>query len=218
MRKILVAISYILIADSSSLTVFGIESLLKERPDTVIGKAENGDDLLTAAKTDQPNIILLGDHFDPLIDTLSLVERLIQIAPMSRIIVMGALSDGLFIRDLFASGIRGYLMVGDDLTTCLPTALETALRQRPYLSPTANAEYLLAMQGSNRDWQLDPEARAILRLLASGCTAREIAARLHLKLRRVYWVTEKMRARFGASTNEHLISLAAAQGFSSFPG
>jgi hypothetical protein len=34
----------------------------------------------------------------------------------------------------------------------------------------------------------------------------------------VYWVTEKMRARFGVTTNEHLISRASAEGFAHFPG
>lgn len=208
----------ILIADSSSLTVVGAETLLKDRADTLISKAENGDDLIEKARAEQPDLVLLGDRFDPLIDTLALVEKILYAAPSARIIVMGTSTDGLVIRDLFTMGVCGYLAAGDDLTSCLLTALDMVLREYPYLSPTANAEYLLTMQGSNRDWQLDPEARAILRLLASGCTAREIAACLHLKLRRVYWVTEKMRARFGASTNEHLISLAAAEGFNSFPG
>ena len=122
------------------------------------------------ARADPPNIILLGDRFDPLFDTLALVEKLIQITPSSRIIVMSTLSDGLFIRDLFAIGVTGYLMVGDDLTTCLSTALEMALRQRLYLSPTANAEYLIAMQSRNRDWKLDSE-------VAHGLAAA--GARLH---------------------------------------
>ena len=208
----------ILIADSSSLTVVGAETLLKDRADTLISKAENGDDLIEKARAEQPEIVLLGDRFDPLIDTLALVEQILYATPSARITVMGTSTDGLIIRDLFTMVVCGYLAAGDDLSSCLLTALDMVLREYPYLSPTANAEYLLTMQGSNRDWQLDAEARAILRLLANGCTAREIAARLHLKLRRVYWVTEKMRARFGASTNEHLISLAAAQGFNSFPG
>lgn len=209
--------THILIADSSSLTVVGAETLLKGRADTEITKAENGSDLVVMARTIQPDIILLGDRFDPLIDTLALVEQLIHAAPSVRIIVMGTLSDGLLIRDLFTIGANGYLTEGDDLTTCLLTAVEMVLRQRPYLSPTANAEYLIAMHGSDHAWKLDPEARSVLRLLASGSTVREIAAQMHLTRRRVYWVCEKMRARFDAATNEHLISRAAAEGFAGFP-
>lgn len=52
--------THILIADSSSLTIVGAETLLKGRADTAITKAENGSDLITAAETIQPDIILLG--------------------------------------------------------------------------------------------------------------------------------------------------------------
>lgn len=207
----------ILIADSSSLTVIGAESLLRQRADTVITKAENGDSLLALARELKPSLILLGDRFDPLFDTLILVERLLATNPSVRLIIMGIATDGLIIRDLFAMGVRGYLAVADDLSACLLTAVDMVLRERPYLSPTANAEYLITMQGNNRDWQLDAEARAILRLLAGGCTPGQIAARLKLKRRRVYWVTEKMRARFGAMTNAHLISRAVIEGFAGFP-
>jgi DNA-binding NarL/FixJ family response regulator len=208
--------TYILIGDSSSLTVVGAESLIAKRADTVFRTTENGHDMIKLAQELQPDVVLLGDHFDPLFDTLALAESLIRAAPAARIIVMGTSTDGLIIRDLFALGVCGYLAAGDDLATCLLTAIETVLRERPYLSPTANAEYLITMQGNNRDWQLDAEARSVLRLLASGCTAGEIAVRMQVDRRRVYWVTEKMRARFGASTTAHLVSRAAAEGFTGF--
>jgi len=209
--------THIVIADSSSLAVVGAEVLLTQRADTVITKAENGDDLLALAHELKPNLILLGDRFDPLFDTPQLVERLLTGSPPPRLIIMGISTDGLIIRDLFAMGVRGYLAAADDLSECLLTAVEMVLRERPYLSPTANAEYLITMQGNNRDWQLDAEARAILRLLAGGCTPGQIASRLKLKRRRVYWVTEKLRARFGAMTNERLISRAVHEGFTGFP-
>jgi DNA-binding NarL/FixJ family response regulator len=141
------AFTRILIADSSSLTVVGAETLLKGRADTSITKAENGDELLALARESQPDIILLGDRFDPLYDTLALIERLLHAAPSARIIVMGASTDGLVIRDLFTMGVSGYLATGDDLSSCLLIALDMVLREYPYLSPTANAEYLVTMQG-----------------------------------------------------------------------
>ena len=208
----------ILIGDSNSLSVFGAKTLLERRADTEFIQAENSTILLDSAKTLQPDIVILGDQFDPLIDTLTLVEYTIHAGPSTRIIVIGTAIDGLVIRDLFTMGVCGYLAAGDDLSSCLITSIDMVLREYPYLSPTANAEYLVTLQGNNHGWHLDTEARAILRLIASGCTAREIAAQMNLKLRRVYWVTEKLRARFGASTNEHLISLAKAEGFTCLPG
>ncbi|MBN8637908.1 MAG: response regulator transcription factor [Anaerolineae bacterium] len=208
--------THILIADSSSLTVLGAETLLKGRAHTFTTTAENADDLCTRAERYQPALILLGDPFDPLVDLFTLVDRLRRYAPQTPIIVMGTTGAGLIIHDLFYLGIRGYLTKEDDLADCLLTAVDVVLRDRPYLSPTANSEYLLALQTKQEIWQLDEDERTVLRLLARGHTAREIAAQLQVSRRRVYWITEKLRYRFGAATNEHLINRANTEGFRGF--
>lgn len=207
----------ILIGDGNSLSVFGAKTLLEKRADTEVIQAENSTVLLASAKTLQPDIVILGDQFDPLIDTLALVEQILHTSPSARIIVIGTAIDGLLVRDLFAAGAYGYLAAGDDLPACLFTAVDSVLRERPYLSPTANAEYLIHMHSQDKSWNLDAEARAVLRSLAQGCTIGEIAAKLGLKPRRVYWVRQKLRYRFGAATNEHLIRRAVAEGFASLP-
>jgi len=86
-------------------------------------------------------------------------------------------------------------------------------QNRPYLSPTANSAYLVAMQSPLRDWQLDTEARAMLRLLMQGLPIADIARQLDIPMRRAYFLRYKLKQRFGATTNEHLISRAVAEGF-----
>lgn len=204
----------LLLADEADLILIGAQAVLKDRPDwTVIHTARSGGELLEAARRWQPDIILFNEHLDPLIDVLALVERLKHSAPPSRQIVLGNKVDGLLVRDLFVCGVLGYLFTGDDLGDCLIPALTTVMNNRPYLSPTANAEYLVAMKSPLRDWQLDSEARAVLRLLARGMHVSDIARQMDVPLRRVYWVRQKLRKRFGANTNEHLISMAVAEGF-----
>lgn len=72
---------------------------------------------------------------------------------------------------------------------------------------------LVAMQSPQRDWHLDAEARAVLRLLAQGNHIGQIALQLQMPPRHVYWIRDKLRQRFGANTNEHMISRAAAEGY-----
>src|SRR5262249_26485021 len=127
-------------------------------------------------------------------------------------ILMGAVPNGLYLCDLFASGIRGYLHYGDPLAECLSKAVTNVIKGHPYLSPTANAEYLVAVQSPQPEWSLDDEARRVLQLLAQGQHAGQIALELRVPLRRVYTVRQKLKNRFGAVTNEHLISRAAAEG------
>lgn len=204
----------IVLGDESDVVLIGVQTILKECATwKVVDTTRNGDELLDVVQRLQPEIILFNERLDPLIDVLALVERLKNASPKSSLVVFGSQADGLLVRDLFACGVLGYLFSGDDLRNCLIPALTTILHNRPYLSPTANAEYLVAMQSPIRDWKLDSEGRAVLRLLARGLHINDIATQMDVPLRRIYWVRQKLRKRFGANTNEHLISMALSEGF-----
>ncbi|MBZ0277437.1 MAG: response regulator transcription factor [Anaerolineae bacterium] len=204
----------ILLGDEADVVLIGVQTILNwcANWDTIY-TARSGSELIEIAREAQPDVIVFNERLDPLIDVLALVERLKHAAPQSRLVMLGGQVDGLLVRDLFACGVLGYLFLGDDLGDCLAPALGTALNNRPYLSPTANAEYLVAMQSPLRNWQLDSEARAVLRLLARGLHISQIAEQMDVPLRRIYWVRQKLRKRFGANTNEHLISMAVSEGF-----
>ncbi len=203
----------ILLGDEADVVLIGVQTILNGIDWDTIYTARSGSELIEIAREAQPDVIVFNERLDPLIDVLALVERLKHAAPQSRMVVLGGQVDGLLVRDLFACGVLGYLFLGDDLGDCLPPALGTVLNNRPYLSPTANAEYLVAMQSPLRNWQLDSEARAVLRLLARGLHISQIAEQMDVPLRRIYWVRQKLRKRFGANTNEHLISMAVSEGF-----
>jgi len=203
----------IVIADDSDLLILGAQSVLSvDHRLSVVGTARGMDELLRLVEHSQPDVILLNEWLHS-VDILSAVEQLRSVRPSVRLIVMGGLADGLLIRDLFDADVAGYLYRSDDLAELLVSAVNTVMLGRPYLSPTANAEYLIAMQSPQVHQRLDPEARQVLQLLAQGEHAGQISTQLGIAKRRVYWVREKLRRRFGARTNEHLIQRAAAEGF-----
>ncbi len=204
----------ILIADEADLMLVGILTILKDNPACeVVATVRSASELLETCKQIRPEVILLNEQLDSLVDVLALVERLKHITPQSRLMILGGLSEGLLIRDLFACGVLAYLFEGDDLTDHLLPAVSAVVQNRPYLSPTANSAYLLAMQSPLRDWQLDTEARAVLRLLMQGLHIADIARQMDIPMRRAYFLRYKLKQRFGATTNEHLISRAVAEGF-----
>jgi DNA-binding NarL/FixJ family response regulator len=203
----------LVIADAADLIRLGMEAVLKRQAEFIVEASVSLlTDLWVVAET-KPQVIVVDERLDPEIDILQIVEDVLQVSAKTQVLVSGYLRDGLLIRDLFAAGCRGYLYKGDELQESLICAIETVMRDRLYLSPTANAEYLTAMQTPQRDWQLDQEARGVLRLLAQGQHVGQISLALDIHPRRVYWVREKLRVRFGATTNEHMISRAAAEGF-----
>lgn len=204
----------IVIAHQTDLVLIGAKAVLSESSRYQLLAAVNSLSLLTPAISQhQPDAIIIHAELDPDTDVLKLVKLVLDAAPNTRLILLGNLKDGLIIRDLFECGAWGYLYESDDLQDCLPLAIDMVMRQRPYLSPTANSEYLIAMRSPQRDWHLDDEARAVLRMLAQGHHVGYIAYHLKLQPRRVYWIREKLRNRFGAQTNEHLMSRAAAEGY-----
>lgn len=204
----------IVVAEQMDLALEGIKTILNRQKDLeVMGTYQTLDELMDGLTELRPQVILLGDRLEPGMDVLALVERVQRTAPRAQVIVMSSTPDGLIVHDLFAMGVTGYLYRGDPLSGALVEAIQTVMRKRPYLSPTANSEYLLAMQSNRAGWQLDAEAREILRLLAQGCRPQEIALMRGLFLRRVYWIIARLRDRFGAETNEHMIARAAEEGF-----
>lgn len=203
----------IIIADDADLIILGVQTVLNaDHRYNVVGRARCISDLLTTITENQPDVIILSEWLHS-IDILSAVEQIKSLHSTVKVIVMGGLADGQLIRELFASGVNSYLYKSDDLCELLVTAVDSVMVNRPYLSPTANAEYLITMQSYNAKDQLDAEARQVLQLLAYGEHAGQISERLGIQKRRVYWVREKLRRRFGARTNEHLIQRAAAEGF-----
>ena len=203
----------IVIADDADLTIVGARTVLQQdHRYAVVGTARSMADLIPIVEQQHPDVVLLNEWIYNT-DILSAVEQVKQLRPHARLLVMGVLVDGLLIRDLFACGVNGYLYKSDNLEDQLALAVDAVMRNRLYLSPTANAEYLVAMQSPERDWRLDGEARAVLRLLAQGCHVGQIALALNIPPLRVYSVREKLRRRFGAVTNEHMMSRAAAEGF-----
>lgn len=204
----------LVVADDMDLALEGIKAIL--RPHSayqVVATYHQLAEMLVELPLTWPDVILLGDRLEPGLDVLALVERVREAASRPRIVILSSQPDGLIVHELFTVGAAGYLYKGDLLGECLVDALQTVMRGRPYLSPTANAEYLLVMQSDRVEWRLDAEARDVLRLMASGYRPQEIALMHQVPVRRVYSVAEKLRRRFGAETNEHVIARAAEEGF-----
>jgi len=204
----------VVIADDVDLTLAGVQTFLGPHSSVrITGSYQRLADLRRALAQDVPDAILLGDRLEPDRDVLSLVELVRAAAPASHIMIMSHVADGLVVHELLNAGVAGYLYKSDPLGDDLLQAIRTVTRGRLYLSPTVNAAYLTAVRTGRLAWQLDPEAREVLQLMAQGCRPQEIALLKGVPVRRIYWVGSKLRRRFEAETNEHLIARAAEEGF-----
>jgi len=119
------------------------------------------------------------------------------------------------------------LHTADDISTCLPTALQAAQENCPtlsqarqlfqwcspdesylssiYLSPYASTLALETHHRKEHHLDLADQDVWILREMANGTDESLIAAKLAIPRKRVYAVSRRLRRRFEASTNEDLI-------------
>lgn len=203
----------IMIADEMDLMALGARTMLRKVRDfSLIGDYQQPKALDEALAKTVPDVLLLSERFDPDREALALLDQLKHQFPALTIIFLGTLSSGLLIGDLLEAGAAGYLHRADPLRDGLNAAIWWALRGRTFLSPTAQTLVLTSTAAHLR--ALDEEARVVLGLLAEGLSIHDIAKRLQVSPRRVYRVRDKLRRRFGAQTNEHLIRRAVSEGLS----
>ncbi len=203
-----------ILADCTDLLLIGARLVLEQNPDVrVDAVAPDAPSLLQLTQQHQPDVVIFDERLSLDHDLWHLMEQLRAAAPCARLVLMCATPSGALTHDLLTRGIDSVLCKYDELQTCLEAAILAVMDNRPYLSPTAMTEYLVAIRDASTNRNVDEEARTVLRLLAQGHPIGQIAYQLQVPLRRVYWVRERLRQDFGAVTNEHLISRAAAEGF-----
>jgi DNA-binding NarL/FixJ family response regulator len=204
----------VVIADESDVMLLGILALIdKSSAVKIIGTTATFSQLILFLSSRKPMIVIVGNHFSDEKSLNQIIMRVKAASLRSRIIMLGTIISGNLIRELFSIGLSAYLYRGDNLSECLPDAIQVVQQNRPFVSPTVSTEMLINLQSPLFASMMDQEALEILRRLTQGETVDSIALQLNITSRRVYWIREKLRNRFGVLTNEHLISRALAEGF-----
>lgn len=179
----------IVIADDHDIIREGLKNVLKDQPDyKVIGEASNGEEALTKVRELKPDILLL-DISMPKLSGLEAIKRIQRISSKTKILIITVHKASTYIMKAFKAGAKGYLHkenAGEDL---LP-ALSKIVRGEIYLN-SAVSSYLVDKATEAKPKQPVGESlltfreQEILRLVAGGKTARQIADVLFISPRTV---------------------------------
>lgn len=173
----------ILIVDDQSLFREGLRTLLSVQPDfEVVAEAANGEEALRLAVQHRPNVILM-DLRMPVMDGVIATQRLHEILPQSKVIVLTTFDDDENVFDGLRAGAVGYLLkdVGSEK---LFEAIRAAERGEYFMLPSITAKVMAEFSRLSRlapqpldglAEQLSPREKEILRLVATGATNRDIA-------------------------------------------
>ena len=168
----------VVLADDHDLVRSGIKALLATVEGVrVIAEARNGNELLQLLETVQPDVVMT-DISMPGMDGITAIAEIHSRHPEVRVLVLSMYDTVDFVKRAVANGACGYLMK-DAPPFELEQALRSVMATGSYFS-AAVAQRLLQPSEPTVDDELTVRQVEILRLIAQGKSAKEIAFELGL--------------------------------------
>ncbi|TKB34790.1 MAG: response regulator transcription factor [Nitrospira sp.] len=204
----------ILLADDHALVLEGFRRILEGHYD-LVGTVGDGRALLEAAKTLQPDVVIL-DVSMPLLNGIDAAAQLKKICPQAKIIVMTMHADTNYVRSAFEAGASAYVLKRSAVDE-LEQAIRAVLAGHSYITPLITRELVDVFVSKTLDkspgtYSLTTRQREVLQLLAEGKTSKEIATVLNISSRTVEFHKGQILDHLNLQTTADLIKYALTHG------
>ena len=201
----------ILIAEDQTLMAEGLRKLIECEFSTV-SIVENGEALLRAVTTFRPHVVLMdiGMRTPNGIDA---ARRVRSLAPEAKIIILTGHDQAEYVVEAFRVGAVGYLLKRCDVSE-LVAAIREVLSGNPYITPQVSQGPIASpgTPGSRMRASLTVRQLEVLRLIAEGLTAKEIANLLHLSAKTAVFHKMAIMDKLGVRTTAELTRYAVEHG------
>ncbi|MBN1460627.1 MAG: response regulator transcription factor [Armatimonadetes bacterium] len=209
----------VLLADDHPVVRVGVKAVLDFTGEniTVAGEVSNGLEVLEFARNNSVDIYVL-DIAMPEMNGLLTTQKLLQIDPTTKVVILSIYTDKVLVRSAFRSGARGYV-VKATTTDDIIRAITEVYQGRVFVSPSV-AEYLLEefTQPTSDDASragtdaLTNRQKEVLTLLCEGLTEKEIAYRLQLSYNTVHTHKHTLMKRLDLHSTAELVKYGIRTG------
>jgi DNA-binding NarL/FixJ family response regulator len=179
----------ILLADDHVVVRHGLKLVIEDQPDlTVVAEAGDGESAVQQALKMKPDVIVM-DISMPGMNGLAATRKLRLLQPKAAIVTLTRHTDDAYLQELLRAGVSGYVLK-QSAPSELVQAIRAAAAGRQYIDSALTARVTAAFLG-RAPHKGQPTARIsereseVLRLIASGHSNKEIAARLSLSVKTV---------------------------------
>lgn len=203
----------VLLADDHRIVSEGLKGLLADDFE-LVGMVEDGRALVATARTLKPDVVV-ADITMPHMNGIDAVAQLKKENPNIKVVFLTMHQDSAYARRALDAGANGFV-VKHSATAELVMAIHAALKGQTFVTPALTGE-MLRQAGKSSDSGssasvLTARQREILRLLAEGRSAKEIAASLAISPRTVEFHKYQLMEAHGLHSNAELIHFAIKHG------
>jgi two-component system response regulator NreC len=207
----------VLIADDHTLFRAGVRVLLEAVSGIeVVGEAADGERAIEMAGSLRPDVVLM-DIAMPGTNGLEATRTIKSRFPDMQVLVLTMHRSDEYFFEMLKAGASGYVLKGAE-TAELVDAVQDVARGEVFLQPTMAkkllGDYLNRLRGVD-----DPDRPAltrreneILRLLADGCSNKEIAERLFVSLSTVHTHRTNLMRKLNLQGRHELVRYARERG------
>jgi DNA-binding NarL/FixJ family response regulator len=202
----------VLIVDDHALVREGIRSLLALAANIeIVGEAADGKQALGKVAQLMPEIVLM-DLAMPVMGGLEATRRIRREYPATKVLALTQYDDSEYVIPIIEAGARGFVTKMSSSIE-LAAAIEAVHEGDSYLSPSAAAALVDECQRTLKEDKepyslLTDREREVLKLLAEGRSAREIAEILVLSPKTVEWYKARLTTKLGIHNRTDLIKFA----------
>nr|WP_320131032.1 response regulator transcription factor [uncultured Holophaga sp.] len=175
----------ILIADDHRVVREGLRTLLAQEPDLdVVGEASDGNEVLALAGTLNPDVVIM-DIAMPGLNGIEATKAIVAERPGMRVVALSMYADRRFVTQILRAGAMGYVLKEAAFEE-LARAIRTVVGGKPFLSPSVAGfvveEFVQQVSPTPEKSLalLTAREQEVLKLLAEGRRAREIAQELNI--------------------------------------
>jgi DNA-binding NarL/FixJ family response regulator len=208
----------VLLADDHVTVRHGLKLLIDSQPDMkVVSEASDGAAAVQRALEMKPDVVVM-DISMPGMNGLVATRSLKQQQPHAAIVTLTRHGDDAYLQELLRAGVSGYVLK-QSASTELIQAIRVAAAGGQYLDSTLTARVtagFLAREGTRltkTGVTISDRESEVLRLIASGYSNKEIAAKLTLSVKTVEAHKANAMRKLGLNGRIDIVKYAVLQGW-----
>ena len=207
----------ILLADDHVTVRQGLKLLIDAEHDMdVICEASDGNEALQKTRALKPDVVVM-DISMPGMNGLVATRALKKVLPTAAIVTLTRHGDTAYVQELLRAGVSGYVLKRSAPTELLH-AIRAAAAGGQYLDTTLTAGVTAGLSGKDARAKapasgLTEREAAVLRLIASGYSNKEIAAQLTLSVKTVEAHKANAMRKLGLTGRIDIVKYAILQGW-----